>query len=117
MLPVAYVSGIATSADWSYLSRSLLTDETSSLLVGGPSQRQAQAPDVGVRRGAIVATLVLNLADLNHFDREASSAQTEEEKSRVFRVGRRGGRQQVNAIVKVVGWRRKGWTRGWTLDL
>lgn len=52
-----------------YLSCGLLTDEAGGLLVGIASQRQAKALDVGVCRGAIVATLVLDLADLNHLER------------------------------------------------
>lgn len=51
-----------------YFPRSLLANEASCLLVGNASQRQAQALDVGVRRGAIVATLILDLAYLDHRD-------------------------------------------------
>lgn len=56
----------------SYLARCLLTHESCSLLVGRARKRQAQAFDVGVRRGAIVATLVFDLAYLNHLAREIS---------------------------------------------
>lgn len=56
----------------SYLARCLLTHEPCSLLVGGARKRQTQAFDVGVRRGAIVATLVFDLAYLNHLAREIS---------------------------------------------
>lgn len=56
----------------SYLTRCLLTHESCSLLVGGARERQTQAFDVGVRRGAIVATLVFDLAYLNHLVREIS---------------------------------------------
>lgn len=56
----------------SYLARCLLTHESCSLLVGGARERQTQTFDVGVRRGAIIATLVFDLAYLNHLAREIS---------------------------------------------
>lgn len=54
----------------SYLAPGLLTNESCSLLVGRAGERQTQPFDVGVRRGAIVATLVFDLAYLDHFARE-----------------------------------------------
>lgn len=56
----------------SYLACCLLTHESCSLLVGSARERQTQTFDVGVRRGAIVATLVFDLAYLNHLAREIS---------------------------------------------
>lgn len=72
------VSLVATLAEqyagMSHLSRGLLANKAGSLLVGGASQSQAKALDVSVRRGAIIATLVLDLANLDHLDRESSRA-------------------------------------------
>lgn len=77
----------------SYLARCLLTHESCSLLVGGARKRQAQAFDVGVRRGAIVATLVFDLAYLNHLAREISGKGGS-------RGMRRGGGEQQDAEVR-----------------
>lgn len=76
----------------SHLSRRLLANKTCSLLVGGASQSQAQAFDVGVRRGAILATLVLDLANLDHVDCESSRAFVEVVDGEPVEV--RGGRRE-----------------------
>lgn len=71
MVSIALVL-VETGLRKAHLSCGLLANKTCSLLVGGASQGQAQAFDVGVRRGAIIATLVFDLADLNHLDRGSS---------------------------------------------
>lgn len=53
-----------------YLSCALLAYKASCLLICIACQRETQASDVRVRRGAIVAALVFDLAYLHHFVRE-----------------------------------------------
>lgn len=65
---------VKTELRKAHLSCRLLANKTRSLFVGGASQSQAQAFDVGVRRGAIIATLVFDLADLNHLEGRRSRA-------------------------------------------